>query len=206
MTKVAVLASGSGTNLQALIDARASKRLDADIVAVITDNPSAGAIQRAHTAGIAVHVVSRSVGESRAQYDARLADVVRSTGADLVVLAGFMRLLSMYFLSYFPMRVVNLHPALPGEFPGINAIERAFAERDALGRSRSGVMVHFVPDEGVDDGPVIETREVPIHPTDTVETFTERMHETEHIIIVSAVQRVVESLSQSSYQPEELTP
>ena len=206
MTKVAVLASGSGTNLQALIDARASKRLDADIVAVITDNPSAGAIQRAHTAGIAVHVVSRSVGESRAQYDARLADVVRSTGADLVVLAGFMRLLSMQFLSYFPMRVVNLHPALPGEFPGINAIERAFAERDTVGRTHSGVMVHFVPDEGVDDGPVIETREVPILPTDTVETFTERMHETEHIIIVSAVQRVVESLSQSSHQPEEFTP
>ncbi len=206
MTKLAVLASGSGTNLQALINACASQCLEAEIVAVITDNPRAGAIQRAHDGGIDIHVVTKNDGETRSEYDARLADVVLSTGADLVVLAGFMRLLSMHFLSHFPLRVINLHPALPGEFPGVNAIERAFSERDALGRTRSGAMVHFVPDEGVDDGPVIETREVPIYATDTLATFADRMHEAEHALIVSAVQRVAESLSQHFHQPEELTP
>jgi phosphoribosylglycinamide formyltransferase-1 len=150
MTKVAVLASGSGTNLQALIDACTTRWLDAEIVAVITDNAQAGAIQRARDAGIEVHVVEKVDNETRREYDTRLADVVQQMDPDLVVLAGFMRLLSMHFLSHFPMRVINLHPALPGEFPGINAIERAFSERDELGRTHSGVMVHFVPDEGVD--------------------------------------------------------
>lgn len=206
MTKVVVLASGSGTNLQALIDARANRHLHAEIVAVITDNPSAGVIQRAHNAGIAIHIVSRAVDEARADYDSRLADTVLATGAELVVLAGFMRLLSMHFLSHFPMRVINLHPALPGEFPGTNAIERAFVERDSLGRTHSGVMVHFVPDEGVDDGPVIAARKVPILATDTLDTFTERMHETEHELIVSTLQCVITSLSQPSHKPEELTP
>lgn len=206
MTKVAVLASGSGTNLQALIDACAKQQLSAHIVAVVTDNQNAGAIERAERASIAVHIVARAPGEARDDYDARLADVVLATNVDLVVLAGFMRLLSMNFLSHFPMRVINLHPALPGEFPGVNAIERAFAERDTTGRTKSGVMVHFVPDEGVDDGPVIAAREVPIIATDTLDSFTQRMHETEHELIVEALQRVIESLSSFSRQPEELTP
>jgi phosphoribosylglycinamide formyltransferase 1 len=198
MISLAVLASGSGTNLQALIDARRNGQLTADIVAVVTNVADAVAIDRAQRAGIATHVVVTIEDESRNQYDARLAECVRSTGADLVVLAGFMRLLSMSFLRHFPHRVINLHPALPGEFPGVNAIERAFAERDTHGRTQSGVMVHFVPDEGVDDGPVIATRTVPIHPFDTIDTFAQRMHEVEHEVIVSAVQEVVESLSEQS--------
>lgn len=206
MTKVAVLASGSGTNLQALLDACATARLSARIVAVITDNPNAGAISRAHAAEIPAIVVDRGADEARGDYDTRLAQVVRDTGADVVVLAGFMRLLSMNFLAYFPMRVINLHPALPGEFPGVNAIERAFTERDTRGRTHSGVMVHFVPDEGVDDGPVIATCEVPILPGDTLSVFTERMHETEHELIVSALQSVLLSDLHPSKQPEELSP
>jgi phosphoribosylglycinamide formyltransferase-1 len=201
MIKLAVLASGSGTNLQALIDARESGQLTAHIVSVITNTPDAGALERAKRAGIATYVVAKTSEETRAQYDARLAQCVRDTGADLVVLAGFMRLLSMAFLQHFPNQVVNLHPALPGEFPGVNAIERAFAERDTHGRTHSGVMVHFVPDEGVDDGPVIATCEVPMYESDTITTFTERMHEAEHELIVSAVQRVVESLSHHRLQP-----
>jgi len=206
MIKLAVLASGSGTNLQALIDARANTLLHADIAAVVTDNPQAGAIHRAQGAGIPVHVVTKESTETRSDFDSRLADTVVATGAELVVLAGFMRLLSMKFLSRFPMRVINLHPALPGEFPGVRAIERAFAERDAAGRTASGVMVHFVPDEGVDDGPVIAVREVPIHANDTLEAFSARMHHAEHELLVSAVQSVVDSLSHYPIQPEELTP
>jgi formyltetrahydrofolate-dependent phosphoribosylglycinamide formyltransferase len=206
MIKLAVLASGSGTNVQALIDARANESLDADIVAVITDNSQAGAIRRAQLAGIPVHVVTKESTETRTDFDSRLADTVVATGAELVVLAGFMRLLSMQFLSHFPMRVINLHPALPGELPGVRAIERAFEERDAVGRTTSGVMVHFVPDEGVDDGPVIAAREVPIHADDTLDAFSARMHDTEHELLVVAVQSVIDSLSHYPIQPEELTP
>jgi formyltetrahydrofolate-dependent phosphoribosylglycinamide formyltransferase len=206
MAKVAVLASGSGTNLQALIDACGTSQLSAHIVAVVTDNPDAGAIARAHAAQIPTIVVSRQKDETRSDYDLRLAQAVRDTRADVVVLAGFMRLLSMNFLAHFPMRVINLHPALPGEFPGVHAIERAFAERDVKGRTHSGVMVHFVPDEGVDNGPVIASREVPILKSDTLDTFTQRMHETEHELIVLAVQKVIQSDLHHLMYPEELTP
>jgi formyltetrahydrofolate-dependent phosphoribosylglycinamide formyltransferase len=204
--KVAVLASGSGTNLQALIDACGTSQLSAHIVAVVTDNPDAGAIARAHAAHIPTIVVSRQKDETRSDYDLRLAQAVRDTRADVVVLAGFMRLLSMNFLAHFPMRVINLHPALPGEFPGVHAIERAFAERDVKGRTHSGVMVHFVPDEGVDNGPVIASRQVPILKSDTLDTFTQRMHETEHELIVLAVQKVIQSDLHHLMYPEELTP
>ena len=206
MAKVAVLASGSGTNLQALIDACGTSQLSAHIVAVVTDNPDAGAIARAHAAQIPTIVVSRQKDETRSDYDLRLAQAVRDTRADVVVLAGFMRLLSMNFLAHFPMRVINLHPALPGEFPGVHAIERAFAERDVKGRTHSGVMVHFVPDEGVDNGPVIASRQVPILKSDTLDTFTQRMHETEHELIVLAVQKVIQSDLHHLMYPEELTP
>jgi formyltetrahydrofolate-dependent phosphoribosylglycinamide formyltransferase len=206
MAKVAVLASGSGTNLQALIDACGTSQLSAHIVAVVTDNPDAGAIARAHAAHIPTIVVSRQKDETRSDYDSRLAQAVRDTRADVVILAGFMRLLSMNFLAHFPMRVINLHPALPGEFPGVHAIERAFAERDVKGRTHSGVMVHFVPDEGVDNGPVIASREVPILKSDTLDTFTQRMHETEHELIVLAVQKVIQSDLHHLMYPEELTP
>lgn len=206
MAKVAVLASGSGTNLQALIDACGTSQLSAHIVAVVTDNPDAGAIARAHAAHIPTIVVSRQKDETRSDYDLRLAQAVRDTRADVVVLAGFMRLLSMNFLAHFPMRVINLHPALPGEFPGVHAIERAFAERDVKGRTHSGVMVHFVPDEGVDNGPVIASRQVPILKSDTLDTFTQRMHETEHELIVLAVQKVIQSDLHHLMYPEELTP
>ena len=123
----------------------------------------------------------------RRAYDADLAELVASTEPDLVVLAGWMHLLSSSFLDRFPDRVVNLHPALPGEFPGSDAIADAW-EAFGDGRiSRTGVMVHFVPDEGVDDGPPIASLEVPIRPGDTFEGLCRRMHAAEHVLIVSAI-------------------
>lgn len=208
--RVAVLASGSGTNLQALIDARHNNTLTCDIVCVVTDNPSAGAIERAERAGITSVVVKKDASESRQQYDTRLATTLQNLNVDLVVLAGFMRLLSMAFLGQFPMRVVNLHPALPGEFPGTHAIGRAFDEKQS-GRTASGVMVHFVPDEGVDDGPVIATQQVPLFVTDSLDDFTQRMHEAEHVLIVSAVQQIVNDIESHSFiahshSPKEVSP
>jgi folate-dependent phosphoribosylglycinamide formyltransferase PurN len=109
------------------------------------------------------------------------------------VLAGWMRLLSAVFLDRHPGRVVNLHPALPGELPGLHAIERAFDEARAGRRDHTGVMVHLVPDEGVDDGPVLATATVPIEPADTLATLEARVHRTEHVLLVATLARLVES-------------
>jgi phosphoribosylglycinamide formyltransferase-1 len=103
-----------------------------------------------------------------------------------------MRLLSITFLARFPMQVINLHPALPGTFPGTHAIERAFAAYQAGQIRETGIMVHFVPDEQVDAGPVIAQRVVPIEPTDTLDTFAERVHQTEWQLLVAVLQSLVQ--------------
>ena len=182
-----VLASGNGSNLQAVLDACAAGDLPAVVAAVVSDHAGARALERAAGAGVPAVHVGRNDGEPRADYDARLADVVAGFGPDFVVLAGWMRLLTMSFLGWFPGRVVNLHPALPGELPGTKAIERAWHEAMAGERTRSGVTVHLVPDEGVDDGPVLATAEVPIRPDDTLETFAARVHATEHALLVDTL-------------------
>ena len=182
-----VLASGAGSNLQAVIDGCESGRIDGSVVHVVSDRADAFALQRAGVAGIATTHLARSDGESRSTFDARLADVVESAGADLVVLAGWMRILTMSFLARFPGRVVNLHPALPGELPGTRAVERAWEQSRRGERTTTGVMVHLVPDEGVDDGPVLGTVTVPIEPDDTLELLTERVHATEHRLLVEVL-------------------
>ena len=123
----------------------------------MSDRPTRYALDRATAAGVPAVRVPPDAGEARADYDTRLADVVAARDPDFVVLAGWMRILTMSFLGRFPDRVVNLHPALPGELPGTHAIERAWHEALAGERTRTGVMVHLVPDEGVDDGPVLAT-------------------------------------------------
>ena len=186
-SRLVVLASGNGTNLQAIIDACADGRLPATVAAVVSDQADAGALARAGAAGIPAVHVGRHAGEARAEYDARLADVVAGFGPDIVVLAGWMRILTMSFLGWFPDRVVNLHPALPGELPGIRAIERAFDEARAGRRTETGVMVHLVPDEDIDAGPVLATATVPIHPDDTLESLTGRVHRAEHELLVTTL-------------------
>ena len=136
-------------------------------------------------------VLERPAGEARADYDARLAALVGEARPDWVVLAGWMRILTMSFLGQFPNRVVNLHPALPGELPGTHAIERAHAEAELGQRTRTGVMVHLVPDEGVDAGPVLATAEVPIHPGEPLDDLAARVHTTEHTLLVSTLATLV---------------
>ncbi len=185
--RLAVLASGNGSNLQAIIDATRDGRLAADVVAVVSDRNDARALARAASAGIPAVHVARNADEPRADFDARLADVVAGFGPDFVVLAGWMRLLTMSFLGWFPNRVVNLHPALPGELPGTRPIERAWQEALAGERTVTGVTVHLVPDEGVDDGPVLASRAVPIRPDDTLDTLTTRIHGVEHELLVDTL-------------------
>jgi phosphoribosylglycinamide formyltransferase 1 len=187
MKRLVVMASGNGSNLQAILDACADGSLPATVAAVVSDTAHARALERADAAGIpAVHIGKRP-GENRADYDARLADLVTGFDPHWVVLAGWMRVLTMNFLGWFPGMVVNLHPALPGELPGTHAIERAFTEHQEGHRARTGVMVHLVPDEGVDDGPVLACEEVPIGIDDTLELLEARMHAVEHRLLVATL-------------------
>lgn len=194
-SRIAVLASGSGSNLQAIVDACAGGVIAAEVVVVVSDRTDAFALDRARAAGIRAIELPRADGEARADYDSRLADTVIAASPDVVVLAGWMRILTMAFLGRFPGRVVNLHPALPGELPGTRAIERAFNEFERGERSSTGVMVHVVPDEGVDDGPVLGTAVVPIYDHDTLDTLAERVHTAEHDLLVTALADVCRSLT-----------
>ncbi len=182
-----VLASGSGTNLQAIIDACADGLLSGEVVAVVSDRVDAQALERARTVGIDAVGLTLGDRERRGDYDTRLADVVSGYRPDAVVLAGWMRILTMSFLMRFPNQVINLHPALPGELPGTRAIDRAWEEYIDGRRSASGVMVHLVPDEGVDDGPVLGIEVVPIPEGDSYQAFVERMHAAEHRLLVTTL-------------------
>lgn len=198
--RLVVLASGNGTNLQAILDACDNGTLPAEVVAVISDRKNAYALQRAIERGIPALYRPwgpyQKAGKLRTTYDLDLAVLVSLYEPDLIILAGWMRLLTMSFLEHFPEMVINLHPALPGAFPGTDAIARAFHAFQRGEISHTGVMVHFVPDEGVDEGPVIATEIVPIFPDDTLETLEVRVHETEHRVLVEAIGKVLEEFSE----------
>ena len=185
--RLVIIASGNGSIAQAVIDACASSSLPDEVDAVVSDNADAKALARARAAGLPAVHVGRRTGETRADYDARLADIVTGLDPDWVVLAGWMRVLTLSFLGWFPGMVVNLHPALPGELPGLHAIERAHAEAMAGTRTGTGVMVHLVPDEGVDVGPVLATAAVPILAGDTLDDLEQRMHAVEHLLLVDTL-------------------
>ena len=193
--RLVVLASGAGTNLDAILGAIAGGRLDAEVVAVVVNRRNALAGVRARRAGIGVSfwplapylAGATTPAEGRRRYDAELAAAVALTDPDLVVLAGWTHLLSSAFLDWFTNRVINLHPALPGQFPGPSAIADAWSAYRAGLIDRTGAMVHYVPDVGVDNGPVIACVEVPLRPGDTMESLKARIQEAEHELIVAAI-------------------
>ena len=191
VARLVVLASGHGSNLQAIIEACNAGILEARIAAVASDRLQAYALERAQLAGIPTlyHPWSpyKEENRDRRDYDSDLAKLVGSYEPSLVVLAGWMRILTSACLDRFPMRVINLHPALPGTFPGTDAIQRAWNAFLKGEITHTGVMVHYVPDEGVDDGPVIDKEQVPIYPTDTLETLEARVHQVEHRLLVGAI-------------------
>lgn len=208
--RLVVLISGNGSNLQALIDAIRMKVLDAEIVLVVSNRKDAFGLVRAEKAGIPTRYLPlkpyTAAGRTRADYDADLAQVVAEAAPDWVVLAGWMHILSRAFLDHFSYRVVNLHPALPGKFPGAHAIEEAFAAFQRGEINQTGCMVHLVPDEAVDAGPVIGVAEVPIYRTDTLETLANRMHQAEHKLLVQSLQRLIvgdEEVNDDDYVDED---
>lgn len=196
MKRLVILISGSGTNLQAILDAVESGELDAQVVAVISNRKDAFGLARAARAGVpTVYVPLKPYAESgrpRAEYDADLAGVVAGYQPDLIVLAGWMHVLSPEFLDRFPMRVLNLHPALPGQFAGTHAIPRAYEAFQRGEIDHTGVMVHWVVPE-VDAGPVVASAEVPIYPSDSLDDLEARIHATEHRLLVEAIRCTIEA-------------
>ena len=193
-SRLVVLLSGSGSNLQAIIDACESGVLPAEVVGVISNKVSAYGLERAKKHNIPVVVLPKKKSQPRAAYDQALAEHVKNLNPDLIVLAGWLRILSMDFLSQFPKnRVVNIHPALPDTFPGLHAIERAYTAFQRGELTQTGVMIHFVPDEGVDDGPVLASEVVDILPSDSLEDLATRMHTVEHRLYVETLQTIISS-------------
>jgi formyltetrahydrofolate-dependent phosphoribosylglycinamide formyltransferase len=193
--KLAVLISGGGTNLQAILDACGDGRLDAEVAVVVSNKRKAFGLNRAREAGVPTEVMNlrkfMRAGGSRDGFDAELADRVRDKYApDLVVLAGWMLILSPAFLDRFPGRVLNLHPALPGQFAGTHAIQRAHDAFQAGEITHTGVMVHWVVPE-VDAGPTVAVAQVQINPGEPVEELEERIHRTEHRLMVEAIGEVI---------------
>lgn len=196
--RLVVLASGGGTNCQAILDACDERSLDAEVVAIITNRREAGVIDRAERAGVAWHHVEHrgATATDRRAGDRRLIDAVSACEPSLVVLAGWMRILGTEVASTFP--IINLHPAKPGEFAGTHAIQRAFEAWQANEIAESGVMVHWVPDERVDVGPVIVTAAVPFVAGDDIATFEQRMHAAEHTLIVEGIRIALVQLAASA--------
>jgi phosphoribosylglycinamide formyltransferase-1 len=155
---------------------------------VISNKRAAFGLERAQRANVPAIVKPSRQELDRRVYDAELAEIVAAYQPAWVVLAGWMRVLSSVFLDRFPQHIVNLHPALPGTFPGTHAIERAYAAYRAGSIDHTGVMVHLVPDDGVDDGPVLAQEIVSINPDDTLEALEARIHAVEHRLLVDTLQ------------------
>lgn len=208
--QLAVLISGNGSNLQAIIDATRAGSLDAQVAVVVSNRADAFGLRRAEQAGIPTITFPikpyRVAGRPRAHYDADLASLVMSFQPRLVILAGWMLVLSPAFLDRFPQRVLNLHPALPGQFPGTHAIERAFAAFQSGEIDHTGVMVHIAVPE-VDAGPVIASAEVPITAADTLPELEARIHATEHRLLVAATQAMLaQEPSRADQAPQGIPP
>ena len=182
-----VLISGRGSNLQAIIDAIAARRLDATLAVVISSRSDAPGLQRARDAGAEAVVLSPRAYRDRAAYDAAIAEALKSRGVTLVCLAGFMRLVGEPLLDAFPERILNIHPSLLPAFPGLNAQRQALAH----GVRVSGATVHLVT-SALDDGPIVLQACVPVLDEDTVETLSARILVEEHRLYPEAIQIVLD--------------
>ena len=183
--RIVVLASGSGTNLQAILDQLHRGQDGIEVVGVGSDKPGAGALERARSAGVETAVFLTSDHEDQSARDRALGDWIEEREADLVVLAGYMQMLSPEFVGRFRNRVINVHPALLPAFPGIDAVQQAIDH----GSKITGVTVHFV-DEGMDSGPIIMQRPVPVAPSRDWDDTEEAIHATEHALLPETIRLI----------------
>ncbi len=183
LLKLGVLISGNGSNLQSIIDHVEQGKLKAAIKIVISNNPDAFGIQRAQKHKIKTAILKQKDFKSKEELDQNIIKILQENSVDLIVLAGFMRIISPALLKAFPHRIMNIHPALLPSFPGLHAQKQAFD----YGVKLTGCTVHFV-DEGVDTGPIIIQAVVPVYDHDTQEALTERILKEEHRIYPQAIQ------------------
>jgi phosphoribosylglycinamide formyltransferase 1 len=184
---IGVLVSGSGSNLQSIIDHIEAGTLDADIRIVISNNPGAIALERCRNHRINSVVLDHRPFDSRESYDRQMVGMLKTSGVELVVMAGFMRILSPEFFRAFPRQIMNIHPALLPAFPGIHVQRKAIE----YGVKFAGCTVHFA-DEGVDTGPIIIQSVVPVYEDDTADTLAARILKEEHRIYPQAIQYYAE--------------
>lgn len=182
-TRVVVLISGSGSNLQALIDAQQESSFSGEIVAVVSNRPDAFGLERAQQAGIATAVVDHKAHSERAEFDQALLETIDTFQADLIVLAGFMRILTPAFTQHYEGKMLNIHPSLLPKYQGLHTHKRAIEAGD----SHHGVTVHFVTAE-LDGGPAVIQAKLPIMSTDSPESLAKRVQIQEHSIYPMAVQ------------------
>lgn len=187
MIALGVLVSGGGTNLQAILDAIEREKLDASVRVVLSNKAGAGGLERAARAKIPSVVVDHKAHTSREAFDQAVVDALRAYGVEWVVLAGFMRIVTPVLLSAFPMRVVNIHPALLPSFPGIDAQRQAFEH----GVRVTGCTVHLV-DSGTDTGPILAQRAVPVLEGDDVESLKARILIAEHELLPEVLQWIAD--------------
>jgi phosphoribosylglycinamide formyltransferase-1 len=185
--RLGVLASGGGTNLQAIIDHCQKGDFPAEIAVVITNNPDAGALERARRAGIPACCINHRNFSGREAFDSAVVAALHGAGVELVVLAGFMRIITRVLLDAFPLKIINIHPALLPAFPGLHVQQQAID----YGARFSGCTVHFV-DGGVDTGPILMQAVVPVLPDDNAETLAARILVEEHRIYPRAIQLLAE--------------
>jgi phosphoribosylglycinamide formyltransferase-1 len=185
--RLGILGSGSGSNMQAILDAIAAGTLDAEIVLVLSDNPDGYILERAKKAGIPTGLIDCRGFKTKFPEEAQLETVaaLKAAGVDLICLAGFMRLVKAPLLEAFPHRILNIHPALLPAFPGVAAWKQAVEAKV----SESGCSVHYV-DDGMDTGPVILQAKVPVFPDDTAETLHQRIQVEEHRLYPEAIRKV----------------
>jgi phosphoribosylglycinamide formyltransferase 1 len=184
---LAVLVSGRGSNLQAIIDSIETKNLSIEVGLVVSDVKDAFALERARKHGIKELFLDPKSFPDRKSYEQKLVEQIQSNSVNLICLAGFMRILGKYFIETFSGRIINIHPSLLPAFPGLNVQKRALEH----GTRFSGCTVHFVNEE-VDGGPIISQSVVPIYDDDNEESLTERILEQEHIIYPEAIRLIAE--------------
>ncbi|MGG1572606.1 phosphoribosylglycinamide formyltransferase [Fictibacillus sp. NRS-1165] len=175
MKKIAVFASGSGSNFQAIVDAIKEKKLNAEVSLLVCDKPGARVIERAEEAGVEYFTFFPKQYETKAEFETEILKRLRAKGIEFIVLAGYMRLIGGTLLADFEGRIVNIHPSLLPDFPGKDAIGQALEAQAGV----SGVTVHYV-DSGMDTGPVIAQKAVMIRKEDTIESLQQRIQQVEH--------------------------
>ncbi|WP_028549887.1 phosphoribosylglycinamide formyltransferase [Paenibacillus sp. UNC451MF] len=183
--RIAVFASGSGSNFQAIADAVSAGKLDVRIELLVCDRPQAQVVQRAQEAGVPVHTFRPKEYLSREAYEQEIMELLRSKQVDLVVLAGYMRILTHVLVDAYWGRMINIHPSLLPSFPGLNAVRQALEH----GVKITGITVHLV-DGGLDSGPILAQRALDIRPNDTEETLSDRIHPMEHELLPQVIQHI----------------